>query len=85
MRPINDISKNKDVAIVELSYNLIDSEIEALRNAISHEFMNHQGWTTDNYGRVKQNGIQIYKAGYVTAIKKFLMKYKKYIHYFKKD
>jgi len=41
--------------------------------------------TPDNYGRVKQNGIQIYKAGYVTAIKKFLMKYKKNIHYLKKD
>ena len=30
MRPINDISKNKDVVIVEPSYNLTDSEIEAL-------------------------------------------------------
>lgn len=53
MRPINDISKNKDVVIVEPSYNLTDTEIDALRNAISNEFMNHQRWTTDNYGRVK--------------------------------
>lgn len=53
MRPINDISKNKDVVIVEHSYNLTDTEIDALRNAISNEFMNHQRWTTDNYGRVK--------------------------------
>ena len=79
MSPINDISKNKDVVIVEPSYNLTDSDIEALRNAVSNEFMNHQGWTSDNYRSVKQNGIQIYKAGYVTTIKKFLMKYKKYI------
>jgi len=74
IRPINDISKNKDVVIVEPSYNLTDTEIDALRNAISNEFMNHQGWTTDNYGRVKENGIQIYKAGYVTAVQKILNK-----------
>ena len=72
MRPTNDISTNKDVVIVEPSYNLTDTEIDALRNAISNEFMNHQGWSTDNYGRVKENGIQVYKAGYVTAIKKIL-------------
>ncbi|UYZ39082.1 gamma-mobile-trio protein GmtX (plasmid) [Clostridium beijerinckii] len=75
MRPINDISRNNDVVIVEPSYNLTDTEIDALRNAISNEFMNHQGWTTDNYGRVKENGIQVYKAGYVTAIQKILKLY----------
>jgi len=73
MRPINDTSRNKDVVITEPFYNnLTDTEIDALRNAISNEFMNHQGWTTDNYGRVKENGIQVYKAGYVTAIQKIL-------------
>ncbi|MCZ8535037.1 hypothetical protein M9R61_17160 [Psychrobacillus psychrodurans] len=46
--------------------------------------MNHQGWTTDNNGRVKENGIQVFKAGYITAIHKILNKYKKYIHYLKK-
>ncbi|WP_269923059.1 gamma-mobile-trio protein GmtX [Psychrobacillus psychrodurans] len=61
-----------------------DTEIDALRNAISNEFMNHQGWTTDNNGRVKENGIQVFKAGYITAIHKILNKYKKYIHYLKK-
>ena len=72
IRPINDISRNKDLVIVETSYNLTDTEIDALKNAISNEFMNHQGWTTDNYERVKENGIQVYKAGYVTAIQKIL-------------
>lgn len=72
MRPTNDISRNKDVVIVEPSYNLTDTEIDALRNAISNELMNHHGWTIDNYGRVKENGIQVYKAGYVTAIQKIL-------------
>ena len=68
MCPTND----KDVVIVEPSYKLTDTEIDALRNAISNEFMNHQGWTADNYGRVKQNGIQIFKAGFVTAIQRIL-------------
>lgn len=72
MRPINDINSNKDVVIVNPSYNLTDSEIDALRNAISNEFMNHQGWTIDKFGRVKESGIQVYKAGYVTAIQKIL-------------
>lgn len=30
MRPINDLSKNKDVVIVEPSYNLTDTEIDAI-------------------------------------------------------
>lgn len=75
MRPVSDISSNKEAVIVEPSYNLTDTEIDALRNAISNEFMKHQGWTADNYGRVKGNGIQVYKAGYVTAIKKILSKF----------
>lgn len=71
MRPINDLSKNKD-EVIDPSYKLTETELDALRSAISNEFMNHQGWTTDNYGRVKQNGIQIFKAGFVTAIQKML-------------
>ncbi|MBZ9692209.1 gamma-mobile-trio protein GmtX [Clostridium sp. M14] len=73
MRPENCTTKNKDAVLVEPSYNnLTDTEIDALKNAISDEFMDQQGWTTDNYGRVKENGIQIFKAGFVTAIKKIL-------------
>lgn len=72
MRPIKDINSNQNVVIVEPSYDLTETELDALRDAISDEFMKHQGWTTDEYGRVKEKGIQIYKAGYVTAIKKVL-------------
>lgn len=75
MRPVSDIKNNNDVVIVEPSYNLTDSEIDALRSAISSDFMTHQGWTTDKYGRVKENGIQVYKPGYVTAIQKILKLY----------
>ena len=72
MRPEKDIRGNKDVFIVAPSYNLTDTELDALKNAISDEFMNHRGWATDNYGRVKEDGIPVYKAGYVTAIQKVL-------------
>lgn len=72
MRPINN-TRNEST-IIETSYNLTDTEIIALKEAVSDEFMLNQGWTTDNYGRVKENGVQIYKAGYITAIQKILKK-----------
>ena len=72
MRPVNDRNGNKDVVTDTPSSNLTDTEIDALRHAISNEFMNHRGWSTDKYGRVKENGIQVYKAGYITAIQKIL-------------
>jgi hypothetical protein len=41
-------------------------------HAISDDLFSHQGWTVDVQGRVKNKGMQLYKAGYVTAIKKIL-------------
>lgn len=73
MRPMDDTSRNKDAVLIEPSHsNLTETELDALSNAISNEFMSHQGWTTDNYGRVKEGGFQVYEAGYVTAIQKIL-------------
>lgn len=52
---------------------LTESEKEALAHAISDEFMKSEGWTVASSGRVKNaNGRSLYKAGYVTAIKKVL-------------
>ena len=52
---------------------LTESEKEALAHAISDEFMKSEGWTVAPSGRVKNaNGRSLYKAGYVTAIKKVL-------------
>lgn len=63
---------NQNTVLVSASHNLTDIELKALREAISDEFMKHRGWTVDDYGRVKEKGIQVYKPGYVTAIKKVL-------------
>lgn len=64
----------KDTVLVSASYNLTETELKALSEAISDEFMQHRGWTVDDYGRVKEKGILVYKTGYVTAIKKVLGK-----------
>lgn len=75
-----DMRKSKDevlgigqnTVLVSPSYNLSEMEIKALREAISDEFMNHRGWTVDEYGRVKEKGSFVYRPGYVSAIKKVL-------------
>lgn len=62
-----------DVAILPSFYNLNPSEIEALKNAISNLFFAEQGWTTEENGRVlNAKGRFVYRAGYVTAIRKIL-------------
>lgn len=65
---------NSDVVIVSPLDELTDMEIEALKDAISDNFFKKQGWATDEQGRVKEKGFPVYKAGYVTAIKKLLEK-----------
>jgi len=62
----------QNTVLVATSHNLTDMELKALREAISDELMQHRGWTVDDYGRVKEKGVQVYKPGYVTAIKKIL-------------
>lgn len=54
------------------SYHIVSFRRSIRVCGASNEFMKDQGWTTDKYGRVKENGIQIYKAGYATAIQKIL-------------
>jgi hypothetical protein len=53
-------------------HTLTDSEINALRVAISDEVMHENGWTIDEYGGVNTKDYQIFKSGFVTAIKKVL-------------
>jgi hypothetical protein len=75
-----DMRKSKDesmgvgqnAVLVSASHNLTEMELKALREAISDEFVLDRGWTVDDYGRVKEKGVQVYKPGYVTAIKKVL-------------
>lgn len=65
---------NQNVVVVSSSHDLTETELTALRDAISDEFMNQMGWTSDTYGRVKEKGIQKYKSGYISAIRKVLKK-----------
>lgn len=73
MRPYSKTtSNNKDVDTSLSLSKLLPSEVSALQHAISAEFLKQQGYTTDEQGRVLYKGISIYKAGYVTAIKKVI-------------
>jgi hypothetical protein len=66
------LEDNQNAVLLSPSHNITDMEIKALRDAISDKLMNHRGWTVDEYGRVKEKGITVYKTGYVSAIEKIL-------------
>lgn len=51
---------------------LSEMEITALRAAISNDFFNSQGWMVTTAGQVKGDSGEIYKHGYVPAIRKVL-------------
>ena len=69
-RPV--INNEVSVEIFPPTYNLLPSEIEALKHAISKDLLDDQGWTPDDQGRIKHKGRTVFKVGYVTAIKKVL-------------
>ncbi|MNE95579.1 hypothetical protein D3C80_1936820 [compost metagenome] len=47
-------------------------EITALRAAVSDDFFDKQGWMVTRAGQVKGDSGEIYKHGYVPAIRKIL-------------
>lgn len=51
---------------------LSDMEITALRAAVSDDFFDKQGWMVTRAGQVKGDSGEIYKHGYVPAIRKIL-------------
>lgn len=54
--------------------NLTRMEIEALKTAISDEFMDSQCWVVMPTGQVKnEDGTEVYKRGYVNAISKIIV------------
>lgn len=69
-RPL--LNANENMEELPQVQNLLPLEITALENAISDEFLKDWGYTTDEQGRIKNKGRTMYKAGYVTAIKKIL-------------
>ena len=51
---------------------LTDYELDAIKLAISDDFLNRQGWITDAEGRVFSGRTRIYGAGYITALRKVI-------------
>jgi hypothetical protein len=53
--------------------NLLPVEVDALRHAISDELLQKMGWVVDSKtGRVSKGGLAVFRAGFVTAIRKVL-------------
>ncbi|MGQ1512271.1 gamma-mobile-trio protein GmtX [Acinetobacter baumannii] len=77
MRPNSIINTSRGQSTVELlpalDGILVNSEIEALRDAIDENKIASKGWTVTNHGAVKdENGRPLFKAGFLTAIQKIL-------------
>lgn len=72
MRP-TQVEPREVVQILPASTGLFPSEIEALRHAVSERMFKDEGWTTDAEGRVfNEVGRAIYKAGFVSGIRKII-------------
>ncbi|ATC57980.1 gamma-mobile-trio protein GmtX [Vibrio anguillarum] len=80
---LNVLKANTDIVIdrtvksqpkVTTSMNqLTPIELEALRAAVSDEFMDDQRWVVMPTGQVKdENGIEVYKRGYVNGVLKLI-------------
>lgn len=74
-RPL--LNANETTEALPQTSNLLPMEITALQNAISEEFLKEWDFTTDQQGRIKYKGRTMYKAGYISAIKKILANYLK--------
>lgn len=72
MRPTASASR-ETVEVLPATTGLYPSEIEALRHAVSEKLLKDEGWTTDAEGRILNDaGRVIFKAGFMTAIQKFV-------------
>ncbi|ENM5907334.1 gamma-mobile-trio protein GmtX [Vibrio mimicus] len=68
-----DRTKNTGSNLHSNSVDLTPIETEALRSAISDEFLNSQRWVVMPTGQVKDdNGVEVYKRGYVNALKNII-------------
>ncbi|UQW74108.1 gamma-mobile-trio protein GmtX [Pseudomonas avellanae] len=74
-RPVQNFEPKVKSGVIEVvqTLSLNDMEVEALKAAISQSHFETHEWTVSAAGQVKdENGREIYKHGYVTAIKKVL-------------
>lgn len=59
------------VEVLPVLANLLPSEIEALRHAISPDLLKQMGWTlNEKNGRVSKGAQPIFRPGFGTAINK---------------
>lgn len=76
MRPsrIIQANDNQHVEVLpSLDKILVDSEIEALKDAINKDTMLKRGWVISRLGAVKdENGQSLFKSGFISAIQKVL-------------
>lgn len=75
-RPASVLSASQSstgVQVITPLSTLMPLEVDALRHAISDELLKNMGWAVDTRtGRVSKGGHAIFRAGFVTAIKKVL-------------
>lgn len=74
-RPMQHFEQPVESGAVQLvqTLSLNDMEVEALKAAITDDFFEYRDWTVTAAGQVKdENKREIYKHGYVNAIKKVL-------------
>ena len=68
--------KNENKTAITTLPSLTNSEILALKHAISEQHINEMGWINDHRGKVSDNNnSQIFKSGFITAIEKILTIY----------
>jgi hypothetical protein len=73
-KPINPrVITTAEVPAQSIMEGLLPFEQEALKHAISDEFLAAQRWTKDENGRIKtRSGATLFKPGYIDAIQKVL-------------
>lgn len=65
-------SMGKTTAILEMSAQLTEPEREALRKAISPEFLEGEGWHEGKFGEIKKGNRVVFLHGFATAIRRIL-------------
>ncbi len=66
-------SHSKPIAVMLMKAQLTDSERESLQNAISHDFLEDQGWHEGSHGEIlNANGRVLFDVGFTLAIRKIL-------------
>jgi hypothetical protein len=70
-RPAPKAASNSEVQVISSITGLLNGmEVQALKAAVEDEFFEKQGWTVSKAGQVRGEDGEIYKHGYVNALRK---------------